>query len=118
MPTVAVADQNASPAVIFYDPANDINEGGSGGDPETSLVIRRPTLLDVQGVDVSVTLEVQVKVGLASTYKLFATLAGSADNEFLVEFLQPYNFLRIVRTAGSVDPVARAQFGNVGHGAL
>ena len=118
MVTANVAEQPASPEFTFYDPANDINEGGSGGDTETSLVVRRPTLLDVQAVGAAVVLQVQVKVGFDSVFKLFTTLDGSVDDEFLVEFLQPYNFLRIVRTAGAADPVAKAQFGNVGHGAL
>lgn len=116
MVSVVVSDQPSSPKMTFYDPANDVNVGGSGGDPETSLTVNRPTLVEVEGVDPTVILEAQVKVSPDGSFKVWETLDGSVDSEFLLEFLQPYNFLRIVRTAGAVDPIAFAQFGNVGHG--
>ena len=77
--------------------------------------MRRPTLIEVENMLTGTTIDVQVKTQNDLAFKSFAILDGATDTEFLVEFLQPYNFVRLVRT-GAQDAVASAQFSNVGYG--
>jgi hypothetical protein len=78
--------------------------------------MRRPTLIEVENLLTGTTIDVQVKTLNDLAFKSFAILDGAVDTEFLVEFLQPYNFVKLVRT-GAQNAVASAQFGNVAHGA-
>lgn len=108
----------ASPARTVYDPGDVLGKGVvQGVDANTSRIMRRPTLIEVENMAAGTTLDVQVKTLPDLAYKSFAVLDGATDTEFLVEFLQPYNFVKLVRT-GAQDAVAAAQFGNVGHGAV
>lgn len=119
MGTVQLDSQPSSPAVVVYDPGDNLGNGvvqGAGGADE-SRVMRRPTLIEVENLLTGTTIDVQVKTLDDLAFKSFAILDGATDTEFLVEFLQPYNFVKLVRT-GAQNAVASAQFGNVGHGAL
>lgn len=108
----------ASPAIPVYDPGDVLGNGVvQGASANESRVMRRPTLIEVENMAAGTTLDVQVKTLPDLAFKSFAVLDGAADTEFLVEFLQPYNFVKLVRT-GAQDAVAAAQFGNVGHGAV
>lgn len=108
----------ASPARTVYDPGDVLGNGVvQGVDANTSRIMRRPTLIEVENMAALTTIDVQVKTLPDLAYKSFAVLDGATDTEFLVEFLQPYNFVRLVRT-GAQNAVASAQFGNVGHGAV
>lgn len=119
MGQVQLDTQPASPAVVVYDPGDNLGKGvvqGAGGANE-SRIMSRPTLIEVENLAGGTTIDVQVRTLDGLTFKSFAILDGALDTEFLVEFLQPYNFVKLVRT-GAQDAVASAQFGNVGHGAL
>lgn len=118
MGQVALDSQPSSPAVVVYDPGDNLGNGVvEGANSDESRVMRRPTLIEIENLASGTTIDVQVKTLNGLTFKSFAIADGAVDTEFLIEFLQPYNFVKLVRT-GAQDAVASAQFGNVGHGAL
>ena len=118
MGQVDVSIVPASPTIIVYDPGDNLGNGiVQGANANESLVMRRPTLIEVQNMSAGTTVDVRVTTNPQLGFKSFALLDGADDGEFLVEFLQPYNFVKLVRV-GATDPTAASQFGNVGHGSV
>ena len=92
---------------LVYDPANDINEGGAGGDAALSFVMRKPTFLQTD-VPAGTSIEVYARVHPNMTWLLVTTIAGGATEQFYA-FTQEYQMVQLKRIGAAVDFVVYSQ---------
>lgn len=91
----------------IYDPANGVN---ATADPTTSLTARQPKWLAFEGLVASTVYTIQARIHPAGVWHDIATVDGTVNALAMVEFSdEPQNFIRVVRTTGTVDAVIYAQ---------
>lgn len=95
-------------ARLVYDPANDINEGGAGGDAALSYVMKKPVLLQTD-VPAGTDIEVYARVSPSMDWLLITTLNGGATQQFYEFTTLVYNQVQLKRVTGVADFVVYSQ---------
>ncbi len=104
MPTVTVEDNNHFPAHLIYDPANTI-----GVDANTSNTAAAVRIVQIDSCVAGTDFQIQGKVHKDADWVTVTTITGATDNSQSYTFDPRYNFVRVVRSAGSANCVAYVQ---------
>ncbi len=102
MALISMTTEPKSPTNVFYDPAAGVN---LSGDVETSVTVRQPLILQGDDLVSGTNFEIEVKINNDADWVLHTAVTGATAVSQMFIMDAAYNFVRVIRTLGTADPV-------------